>query len=303
MEQRPVRWAILLLLVSAAPTLAAGRVALTFDDLPNHSALPAGTTRSDIARSIVAALAAAKAPPTFGFVNAKGLQEAPETAEFLQIWRGAGHPLGNHAYSHMDLHKNTVAAFEQDIVAGEPALRAAMGDEDWRWFRYPYLREGDTLAKRHAIAGFLKGRGYRVADVTMSFDDYAYNEPYARCLARGDTAGIEWLKESYLRRADASISEGQRGAREIFGRDIAHVMLLHVGAFQMVMLTSFMDLLKDRGFTLVTLPEAQADPAYAADSDVATERGATLLERVRMVRGLANPPPDDFFAKIGEVCR
>ena len=61
----------------------------------------------------------------------------------------------------MDLHKNTVAAFEQDIVAGEPALRAAMGDEDWHWFRYPYLREGDTLEKRHAVAAFLKERGYR----------------------------------------------------------------------------------------------------------------------------------------------
>ena len=317
-SRRTGRATLLLLIVWAAPSLAAlpppvdptaaaplgGRVALTFDDLPIHSTLPAGTTRSDIARSIVATLRSAKAPPTFGFVNAKGLQDAPETAEFLQIWRAAGHPLGNHAYSHMDLHKNPVAAFEQDILAGEPALRAAMGEEDWRWFRYPYLREGDTPSKRHAIAGFLKERGYRVAEVTLSFDDYAYNDPYARCLARGDTASIEWLRESYLRRAAASLTEGQRGAREIYGRDIPHVMLLHVGAFQMAMLPRLMDLLRERDFTLVTLPEAQADPAYAADSDVATEQGATLLERVRMVRRLAPPSaPDDFFTKIGAVCR
>ena len=248
MEQRSASWAtLILLLVSAAPALADGRVALTFDDLPIHSALPAGTTRADIARSIVATLRSAKAPATFGFVNAKGLQDYPETAEFLQIWRAAGHPLGNHAYSHMDLHKNTAAAYEQDILAGEPPIRAAMGEADWRWFRYPFLREGDTLEKRHAIAGFLKERGYRVAEVTLSFDDYAYNEPYARCLARGDTAGVDWLKESYLRRAADSLSEGQRGAREIYGRDIAHVMLLHVGAFQMVMLPRLMDLLKEKG--------------------------------------------------------
>jgi len=305
MEQRPgLRATLLLALVaSAAPALADGRLALTFDDLPIHSALPADTTRSDIARSIVATLGSAKAPPTFGFVNAKGLKDAPETAEFLQIWRAAGHPLGNHAYSHMDLHKNSVADFEQDIVAGEPALRAAMGDEDWHWFRYPYLREGDTLEKRHAIAGFLKERGYRVAEVTMSFDDYAYNEPYARCLARKDTAGLEWLKESYLGRAAASLAEGQRGAREIYGRDIPHVMLLHVGAFQMVMLPRLMDLLKEKGFTLTTLPEAQADPAYAMDSDVATKDGSTLLERMRLIRRIPPPPPDDFFARIGTLCR
>jgi peptidoglycan/xylan/chitin deacetylase (PgdA/CDA1 family) len=318
MEQRSVRWATTLLLLASAPSAIAaarpagdqtaaavrsGRVALTFDDLPTHSTLPAATTRADIARSIVATLRSAKAPPTFGFVNAKGLQDAPETAEVLQIWRAAGHPLGNHAYSHMDLHKNTAAAFEEDILAGEPALRAAMGEEDWQWFRYPYLREGDTLEKRHAIAGFLKERGYRVAEVTMSFDDYAYNDPYARCLAARDTAGIDWLKESYLHRADASLTEGQRGAREIYGRDIAHVMLLHVGAFQMVMLPRLMDLLKERGFTLVTLPEAQADPAYTADSDVATKDGSTLLERMRAIRNLPPPTPDDFFTKIGTVCR
>jgi peptidoglycan/xylan/chitin deacetylase (PgdA/CDA1 family) len=305
--------ALLLLFLSTAPgciTTAAssgGRVALTFDDLPIHSALPPGSTRADIARSIVAALRSANAPPTFGFVNAKGLQDAPETAEFLQIWRAAGHPLGNHAFSHMDLHKNTVEAFEQDIVGGEPVLRAAMEGEDWRWFRYPYLREGDTLEKRHAVAAFLKERGYRVAEVTMSFDDYAYNDPYARCLARGDKAGIEWLKESYLRRAAASLTEGQRGAREIFGHDIPHVMLLHVGGFQMVMLPRLLDLLRERDFTLVTLPEAQSDPSYAADSDVATDEGATLLDRVRKVRRIAplSPPspPDGFFAQVGAVCR
>jgi peptidoglycan/xylan/chitin deacetylase (PgdA/CDA1 family) len=300
----------LLLLVSAAASLAArresgGRIALTFDDLPIHSALPPNTSRSDIARSIVSALRSAKAPPTYGFVNAKGLQDAPETAEFLQIWRAAGHPLGNHTFSHIDLHKNTVEAFEQDVLAGEPSLRAAMGDEDWRWFRYPFLREGDTLEKRHAIAGFLKERGYRVAEVTMSFDDYAYNDPYARCLSRGDTAGVEWLKKSYLDRAAASLTEGQRGAREVFGRDIPHVMLLHVGAFQMVMLPRLLDLMREKGFTLVTLPDAQSDQAYAADSDVATPQGATLLDRLRKVRNIALPasPPDDFFTTVGGVCR
>jgi peptidoglycan/xylan/chitin deacetylase (PgdA/CDA1 family) len=296
--------AVLLLLAAPAAAADRPRVALTFDDLPIHSTLPPGKTRSDIARSIVAALKAAKAPATYGFVNAKGLREAPETAEFLRIWRAAGHPLGNHAYSHMSLHGHTVEEFEQDVVAGEPPLREWMGDGDWRWFRYPFLREGDTLEKRHAVAAFLRERGYQVAEVTLSFDDYAYNDPYARCLAKGDAAGIAWLEESYLARAAGSLTRGQAEARELFGRDIPHVMLLHVGGFQMVMLPRLLDLLRERGLRLVTLPEAQKDPAYAADSDVATEEGATLLERVRMARGLPPvPPADDFFQKVGAVCR
>src|SRR6185369_13497010 len=158
------RRALALILLAAASAAAAPgpaapaartKVALTFDDLPVHGPLPPGTTRADVARSIVATLKAAKAPATYGFINAKGIRDAPETAEFLDIWRAAGHPLGNHTFSHMDLHTNSVEAFEQDALANEPTLKATMGSGDWHWFRYPYLREGETIEKRHAIAAFL----------------------------------------------------------------------------------------------------------------------------------------------------
>jgi peptidoglycan-N-acetylglucosamine deacetylase len=299
---------ILLAAASAATTAAAPaartKLALTFDDLPVHGPLPAGTTRSDVARSIVATLKAAKAPATYGFINAKGIQDTPETAEFLDIWRAAGHPLGNHTVSHMDLHTNSVEAFEKDTLANEKTLQASMGSQDWHWFRYPYLREGETTEKRHAVAAFLKDHGYRVAEVTLSFDDYAYNDPYVRCLAAKDSAGVSWLKESYASRAAAELSRGREEAKRLYGHDIGQVMLLHVGAFQMVMLPKLMELLRDGGFDLVTLPEAQADPAYsAAESDVPTKGGSTLLERTRAVRGLTPPPGDDTFAKLGALCK
>ena len=245
-----------------------------------------------------------KAPPTYGFVNAKGLDGPPDYAEVLRLWRAAGHPLGNHAYSHMDLHANTPEAFEQDVLANEETLRTYMKDADWHWFRYPYLREGETLEKRRAVAKFLKDQGYRVAQVTLNFDDYAYNEPYTRCLAKGDAAGIDGLKQSYLRRAAASIDAGQEAARLVYGRDIAHVMLLHIGGFQTVMLPQLLDLLERRGFRLVTLGEAQSDPIYAVDPDQALPGGATLLDQMRVAKAIpASAPPDDTFARLEAACR
>jgi peptidoglycan/xylan/chitin deacetylase (PgdA/CDA1 family) len=257
-----------------------------------------------VARSIVATLKAAKAPATYGFINAKGIQDAPETAEFLDIWRAAGHPLGNHTFSHMDLHTNSVEAFEQDTLANEQTLQASMGRSDWHWFRYPYLREGETIEKRQAVAAFLMDQGYRAAEVTLSFDDYAYNDPYVRCLAAKDSAGVSWLKESYVSCGAAELSRGREEAKRLYGHDIGHVMLLHVGAFQMVMLPRLMGLLRDSGFDLVTLPEAQADPAYTApESDVPTKDGSTLLDRTRAARGLTPPPGDDTFAKLSALCK
>ena len=282
----------------------APRVALTFDDLPVHSSLPPSLTRSDVARSLLEALRAHGAPPTYGFVNAKGLEGPPDNAEVLRLWRAAGHPLGNHAYSHMDLHANTVEAFEQDVLANEATLRTYMKDADWHWFRYPYLREGDTLEKRHALARFLKDQGYRVAQVTMNFDDYAYNDPYTRCVAKNDAAAIDGLKESYLRRARESLAAGQEAARLVYGRDIAHVMLLHIGGFQTVMLPKLLQLLDEHGFRLVTLQEAQSDPIYAIDPDQALPSGVTLLEQMLVAKGIRpKAPSDDALARLAELCR
>lgn len=278
-------------------------VALTFDDLPVHGELPPGMNRSDVARSILATLRAHGIPPTYGFVNAKGLDGGPDRADALRLWRAAGHPLGNHTYSHMDLHANTVKAFEGDVIANEAPLRLQMGDEDWRWLRFPFLHEGETLEKRQAVAAFLAGRGYRVAEVSLNFDDWAFSDPYARCLARDDTAAVTWIKEHYLRRAAESLSRDLRNTTRTFGRDIRHVMLLHVGAIQTVMLPRLLDLLEARGFGFVTLQEAQSDAAYAVEIRP-LPAGGTWLDHVMATRGITAPPTaDDTLARLEAMCR
>jgi lysophospholipase L1-like esterase len=279
-------------------------VALTFDDLPAHASLPPGMTRADIARSIIQALQNAHALPVYGFVNAKRLEEAPENKQVLELWRDAGFPLGNHAFSHMDLHTNSLAAFEQDVLADEPVLRELMGDQDWHWFRFPYLREGETREKHRAVMAFLKDHGYRVAEVTLTFSDQTYNDPYARCVAKNDTQAIEWMKESYLSRAAEELSVRQAMAKQIYGHDIKHVMLLHIGGFETVMLPKLLGLLQQRGYKLITLQEAESNPAYAIDPDLPAQTAGTLLDQMMTARHLTapqrSPAPSD---KLEGLCR
>jgi peptidoglycan/xylan/chitin deacetylase (PgdA/CDA1 family) len=265
-------------------------VALTFDDLPSHGPLPSRLTRVDIAQSIIQALQAGHAPPTYGFINAKKLDDDPLNQQVLQVWRDAGFPLGNHTFTHMDLNTNSVENFEKDFLANEPTLQALMANQDWHWLRFPYLREGDTAAKHQAIEAFLKEHKYRVAQVTLSFGDYDYNEPYARCLLKNDTAAIEQLKKSYLDGAAQNLTDGVAMAEQLYGHDIKHVMLLHIGGFQTVMLPHLLELLKDRGFKLISLEDAESDPAYSTDPNMPGEWGGTFLDQVRIGRHLAALP-------------
>jgi len=279
------------------------KVALTFDDLPAHGPLPEGLTRVDIIKSILHALQAAKAPPIYGFINAKRSSESPDNPQVLQLWRDAGYPLGNHTFSHIDSFTNTVEAFEQDLLSNESTLQGLMKDQDWHWLRFPFLREGDTAEKHHAIEAFLKEHGYKVAEVTLSFGDYAYNEPYARCVAKKDQQGIALLKQSYLGGAADSLSDGQKMARLIYGRDIKHVMLLHIGGFETVMLPQLLDLLKQRGFKLITLPEAESDPAYAVDPDLPSNWGGTFLQQMMRAKHLEATTGPNRLAELDAVCR
>src|SRR5664279_878513 len=292
------------LLLIVIPVMAAQEVALTFDDLPAHGPLPPGMTRLNVAKSIIATLKAANALKVYGFVNAVKLEQVPEDRQVLEEWRAAGYLLGNHTYSHMSLTDNTAEAFEKDIAANEPALRSRMGKEDWHWFRYPFLWEGETLEKRNAVRAYLKDHGYRVAQVTLDFEDYAWNAPYARCVAKNDQKSIAWLKSSYLETAQQYIELDQKLSQMVLGREVKHVMLLHLGGFQTVMLPQLINLLKQKGFRLVTLEEAESDPAYESNPNAALKYGGTLLEQMVEAQHLKYPPvPPKPMKELDTLCR
>jgi len=224
---------LLIVCLSAAWTARAQSVALTFDDLPETGDRPLTLTRMQIGQRIIQALKAANAPPVYGFVNA-GTLDDPAVAHVLERWRQAGFLLGNHTYTHLNPDKTPLPVYERDILRNEPVLRTLMHGEDWHWFRYPYLAEGDTPERRKAIRSFLAAHGYRVAEVTIDFEDHAFNDPYARCVARHDEQSIEQMKTMYVEAAKESIRVAQKRSQILFGRDIAHVMLLHFGGFEAV---------------------------------------------------------------------
>ena len=266
-------------------------LAITFDDLPAHGAHPPAISRTQIIQSILATLQREKLPPTYGFINGVRTKEVPETLGVLRAWRAAGQPLANHTWSHPDLNDTDPGQFIANIEADQPLLQSLMpaSSDNWHWFRYPYLHEGDTLKKHREVRTWLKANHYEVAEVTMDFEDYLWNEPYTRCTAQNDRAAIQQLHDTYLTTADQFITYYRAISRAVYGRDVPLILLMHVGAFDAHMLPELLALYRTRGFTFVTLPQAAADPIYAEDSDIAYENGDTLTEQLAFKRGIPRP--------------
>jgi peptidoglycan-N-acetylglucosamine deacetylase len=252
---------------------AAQNVAITFDDLPLNGDLPPGVTRVQIARDTISVLNKWHMPSAYGFVNAKKLEGNADAAEALKVW-AAAEPFGTHTYAHIDLNGSSAEAFEREVEENEPALELlAKPGQDWHWLRYPFLREGDTVEKRRAVRTYLQGHHYRIAQVTLDWEDYLWNSAYARCEAKKDEKSIAWLRSSYLNIASSYLDLGRDMAKLVYGHDINHVLLLHLGAFSSTILPDVFELMAQKGFKPVTLEEAQNDAAYEADPDAGAVDG------------------------------
>jgi peptidoglycan-N-acetylglucosamine deacetylase len=282
---------------------AAPEVAFTFDDLPAHGPLPPGMARPAVVASILETLHREQMPPVYGFVNGFRVAQYPYQIHILQAWHAAGEPLGNHTWSHPEFDKLSAAQYEANIARDEPLLRQVDPHGDWHWFRYPFLEEGNTVAKREAVRGWLQEHGYKVAEVSMDFQDYLWNEPYARCVAKHDDGAIRHLHDTYLATADQYMGVYRKLAQNLYGHDVPYVLLMHVGAFDARMLPELIALFRSRGFHFVTLEEAMSDPIYRADPKVPAPGGNTFNELVATERKVNVPDAEEPEAMLDRLCR
>ena len=279
------------------------QIAFTWDDLPAHSALPPGETRVEIGKKIIAAMQAEHMPPAYGFVNGVRTQDEPLATPMLQAWRDAGLLLGNHTWSHTNLNQKPLAEWEADALKNEPLLDSYMHGKDWHWLRYPNLAEGDTPEKRDEARRFLAQHGYRIAGVTMSFGDYMFNAPYARCVAKQDNVAIAQLEKAYLDAAESALNSSRTMAKALFGHDIPYVLLMHVGALDARLLPRLLALYRQHGVTFVSLEDAEKDPFYKNDLDLSLPATPDTLEQAMHARGLMIPAHIQPEVDMNTICR
>ena len=273
-----------------APREAVGSraVAFTIDDLP---ATRSGSL-ADMRRVNADLLRAFKAEGivAIGFVNEVKLHVTGEEAareQLLGDWLDAGHELGNHGYQHIRFYDASLEAMEADVLDGERVTRrllAARGRTP-RWYRHPTLSTGRDSASRAAFESFLAAHGYAVAPVTMDSDEWIYAAAYDRARARGDHALRDRIGRDYVRYMEEVTRFDEQLARKLFGRDVAHTLLLHANALNAEYVDDLAAMLRRRGYRFVSLEEAVADDAYRSPDTYVGPKGLSWLQRWQLSRG------------------
>ena len=301
--------AVALVFVPAAPQgqTTARRVAMTIDDGPVVGEGQDLGAFQRVTNGLVGSFQAEKVPVTL-FINEQQLNvpgQRDSRAAVVEQWLNAGFEIGNHTYSHRSANNVPVQQFLDDVVKGEVVMRELLRarGKPLVWLRYPFLHSGTTPEVHQTIVEFLAARGYRVAPVTVDYGDYRFASAYRRELRAGRVDVAERIKQAYLDQVDAGCERAEQASMDVYGREIAQILLIHCNELNAVSLRDSIQRMRKRGYTFISLEEAMRDEAYQRPDTFAGSGGSWIARTARTLGRpaiSAQPPTPEWILELNK---
>src|SRR5260370_13640685 len=173
------------------------------------------------------------------FVCGMRVDEA-DGAKLLSSWDQAGHLICNHSYSHKFYGEQTMYAnFAVDFLKNEKLI--APYHNRTALFRYPFLKEGDSVDKRDRFRALLKERGYRVGHVTIDASDWYMSQRFVDRLSKQPKAPIAPYRDYLIAHLLHRVAFYRQLALDVLGRDIRHTLLMHFNPLNAFVLPEVMN--------------------------------------------------------------
>jgi peptidoglycan/xylan/chitin deacetylase (PgdA/CDA1 family)/ketosteroid isomerase-like protein len=280
--------AVLLATVPPASSAGAGAPAaarpilISIDDLPVASPKlhREAADRKDVTRRLLAILAKHKVKANVFTIW--GQVKGDADIALLDLWRTAGHELGNHSFGHLDLPKTPVADYVQDVERGRAGLAGYLEPHGSkvRFFRFPYLREGETGEQWDAVRQALRASGQRVMPVTIDTQDWSFEEPYVEAVRRGDAGAAREVAADCLAALKLEVRRHEERGDDLFGRPTPQIMLLHANAVGTTVWDDLFTWLTGTGHRFAAADEVLADPAFGEEPRFLARYGCSLWDRI-----------------------
>lgn len=241
------------------------QVAITMDDFNWNKSVKLNPPERN--RAILSALKSHGDLKAALFVVGRNVENETGQA-LLSEWNKAGHVIGNHSYSHKELNspKVTAEVFNADILKGEEMLRSFSRFQ--KSFRFPYLSEGETAAKRDAVRTFLKQNGYRTGHVTIDASDWAVEDRLSARLTKEPAADLKPYRDFYLNHMWERSLYYDGLSQKVLGRSVKHTILIHYNLLNALFLGDLLDMFKTRGWKLIDAADAFTDPVFLSEPKI-----------------------------------
>lgn len=221
--------------------------------------------------------------------------------DLIRAWARAGHPVGNHTSGHRSLSspKLTLDEFIADVVEADAALRKIPGFVPM--LRFPFLKEGDSIAKRDGIRKWMKANGYRPAQVSIDASDWYFDQLFVAFTNSGRPGKAAQVQQAYIAHLLDRAAYYDGLARKVLGRSPRHVLLLHVSAINAASVAAIAAAFRARGWEFESPASAFGDPLYELQPDIvpAGESIVWALAKERGISGLRYPGEDSKYEEPG----
>jgi peptidoglycan/xylan/chitin deacetylase (PgdA/CDA1 family)/ketosteroid isomerase-like protein len=265
---------LIALTLGATPTAPAARpLLITVDDLPIAAPTlhPEPAERERITRGLLAVLKKHHIRAV-GLVNWARIPE-PEELRLLDLWLADGHELGNHSYSHPSLTRQTAEAYIADVERGRSTLAKYLASrgKSLRFFRYPFLEEGDTPEKLRAVRAYLAESKQTALPVTIDNQDWSFEQPFVQGKP---------VAEEYQEALHVAVRFAEPRGDKLAGGLSPQILLLHANAVGAAEWDRLFTWLEQTGHRFATADEVLAHPLFSQPHEFVGEHGPSLWDRL-----------------------
>ncbi len=185
-----------------------------------------------------------------------------EGKALLAQWDARNHQIANHSYSHHYLpsKKMSLETYRDDFLKVEPLLSRLKNFS--KIYRFPYLKEGDTLEKRDGMRAALVKNGYEQGYVTIDASDWYIDERLIEKLKTNKNVNLTPYRDYYLAHMWDRANYYNALSKKVFGREVKHTLLLHHNLLNALFLDDLMAMFKEKGWRIISSREAFTDPVF-----------------------------------------
>ncbi|HMI53855.1 MAG TPA: polysaccharide deacetylase family protein [Candidatus Saccharimonadales bacterium] len=271
------------------------QLALTLDDprtnLENVMSWPEANSR------LLKAISASNVRVAL-FVAGMRVDDA-EGAKLISAWDQAGHIVANHSYSHLYYGPNTTySEFAVDFLRNEKIIAPYHNRK--QFFRYPFLKEGDSAAKRDQFRALLKERGYRVGHVTIDASDWYVDQRYRDRSVQQPKTPVAPYRDFLIAHLLDRATYYRQLAIDVLGRDIRHTILMHYTVLNALVLGDVMTAFERAGWQWIDASVAFEDPVFRSEAKT-VPAGESLVWALAKETGkfpqLRYPGEDDIYER------
>lgn len=262
------------ILFTLSVSLFAKEVAISFDDAPRR--LTGHFSALGRAKALTTSLKKVGINDVVFYCNSSFITK--ENYAVLKYYDDHGFTLANHTDSHLDFNKTSFKDYKVDFLKADKTLSQFKNFK--RYFRFPYLREGNEKSKRDKMRSLLKEKGYINGYITVDFNDWHLEDLFRRSLKRKEKVDLEKLKKLYISLAKESLEHSEKLSQKYLGRSVKHVLLLHETDLAALFIDDLVLAMKSWGWKIISSQEAYKDQ----------------LEKFRIQKPLKRNP-----GRIGEI--